>query len=96
MEQPSLPVDVLRTIRSAIANLFGEQQWTEFTALGPSLADLAALIRGLWSEYGTSLGEAFASSGRSESAGTTPKPTSNGGTESTPAAPGLSPALLGS
>lgn len=89
LAHPTLPVDVLRTIRSAIATLFGAQQWARFTALNPSLPDLVALIRGLWAEYGVSLGEAWSSSAPSGTGGATSKPTSNGSTASTHAAPGL-------
>lgn len=89
LTHPSLPVDVLRTVRSAIATLFGEEQWARFNALNPSVPDLAALIRGLWGEYGVSLGEAWSSPAPSATGGATRNPTSNGSTGSTSAAHGL-------
>lgn len=96
MGQPTLPVDVARTIRAAVAALFGEAQWARFVALGPSLADVAALIKGLVSEYGVSLGEAFKSPKPSAAGGATSRPTSNGSTTSTPAAFGPALATPGS
>lgn len=92
MSQPGLPVEVLRAVRAAMATLFGPDQWADFNALEPSLPDLTALLSGLWAEYGVSLGEAWQSSAPSESGGTTPRPTYNGTTASTPGVLGPGPA----
>lgn len=89
MNQPSLPLEVLAAVRTAVADLFGQEQWARFNDLCPSLADLGVLLTALWAEYGVSLGEAFASSEPSPNGGTTSRPTSPAGTASTPAAPGL-------
>jgi hypothetical protein len=88
---PTLPVDVLRAIRSGLEELFGAEQWSRFWNSIPSLPDIVELIKGCWEVYGVSLGEAFASSASSSSGGATSNPTSNGSTSSMPAVAGLAP-----
>jgi hypothetical protein len=96
LSHPTLPVDVLRTIRAALASLFGDDQWQRFNDLKPSISDLAALLRGLAAEWGVGLGEAWASSAPSPNGGATLKSTFNAGTASTPEESGLALATQGS
>jgi hypothetical protein len=96
LANPNLPVDAIRALRSALAVLFGEEQWIKFNESRPSVPDIVRLVRGLWRAYGTSLGEAFGWGGPSESDGETSKQTSNGSTGSTRARSGGSRARKGS
>jgi hypothetical protein len=82
-EHPALPTGIVQMIKACLAALFGEEEWTRFEALRPSMPDMLRLIRGLWSAYGVGLGEALRSRGPSENAGTTSKSTSNGSIPST-------------
>lgn len=83
--RPALPIEVIQAIFAAFELLFGAENYARFKALRPSLVDYGRLTRGLFSAYGVSLGEAFASPASSETAGTTPNQTSPGSTpDSTP------------
>lgn len=88
--RPDLPIGFVRAVYGAIEQLFGSEQWASFQAQQPSAQDMVALVKGLFRAYGVGLGEAFKSSGSSETGGTTSKRTSSVSTASTPAASGLS------
>lgn len=83
-DRPTLPLDLLDAIYSAFELLFGAEQYATFKALRPSIPDYAALMAGLFQEYGVSLGEAFASPSSSETDGATQKETSESTPTSTP------------
>lgn len=87
-DRPSLPVELIQTIYAAFEQLFGAEDYARFKAQRPSIGDYQRLTSGLFSLYGVSLGEAFASPDSSESDGATQKETSAGSTESTPAKSG--------
>lgn len=91
MDRPTLPKQAITAIKDCFALLFGPEQYARFVAQRPSLADYVRLGRALFSIYGVSLGEAFASPDSSENAGETPKQTSPSTTESTPETPGAAP-----
>src|SRR5690606_12695592 len=67
--RPDLPVEVRDTVYDCLGLLFGEEQFAEFRAQRPGFTTYARLIGGLAKEYGTTLGEAFASPASSESGG---------------------------
>lgn len=91
--QPDLPLGFVRAVVSALDLLFGPDQWARYQAVNPSAQDTIALVRGLLAGYGVGLGEAFSSPELSESAGSTPKPTSAASTDLTSAAPTATRAL---
>jgi hypothetical protein len=55
-------------------------QYLRFLGWLPSAQDYVELIKGLWQQYGASLGEALAPSGSSGTGGATSRPTSPGST----------------
>lgn len=57
-------------------------QYLRFLSWRPSPQDYVELFKGLWAQYGASLGEAFAPSGSSGTGGATSRPTSPGSTRS--------------
>lgn len=89
--RPALPRELLGAIKDAFAIVFGDEQYAAFVAQKPSVNDYLRLVRGLQALYGVGLGEASASPASSESAGSTPKPTSDAATDSTPDSPGEPP-----
>ncbi len=90
--RPDLPVEIRDTIYACLGLLFGAEQFAQFRELRPGIGTYARLIGGLAKEYGSSLGEAFASPTSSESGGATSSPTSPGTTPaSTPAPSGVAP-----
>lgn len=86
--RPALPVEIIKTVFAAFEALFGADQYAAFKALRPSLNDYGRLTSALFSEYGVSLGEAFASPDSSVSDGATPKETYESTPSSTPDASG--------
>jgi hypothetical protein len=89
--RPALPRQFIAALYEGFEVLFGTEQYAEFKATRPSVADYLRLVKGLMPLYGTSLGEAFASPASSASAGATPKPISPSTTGSTPATASATP-----
>lgn len=85
--RPSLPLELIRAIYASFEILFGPEQYVTFKAQRPTLLDYAFLFKALYTAYGVSLGEAFASLAPSTSDGETPKQTSASTEESTPETP---------
>lgn len=54
-------VAVNAALESIFRNLFGQKQYEQFMAAGPSLDDLTELLQGLAAEYGVTQGESSAS-----------------------------------
>lgn len=85
MERPAILAQVKRAIGQCFAALFSEEDYARFVAARLGVRTLAALVKGLLSEYGVGLGEALGSPASSESSGEPSSPTSDGSTDSTPA-----------
>lgn len=82
---PSLPVNVIDTIKNMSINLLTPEGYTALMAKRPSTNDLAALARLAFRLYGVSLGESSSSTGSSsESGGATSSTTSSTTSDSTP------------
>lgn len=65
-----------------IEGFFGEKQWAEFEALGPSLDDVVTIFQRVFEGYSVTLGESQASLESSNGTGTQPKPRSKRATAS--------------
>lgn len=86
-----LPFGVYQSIRQAIAEVLGEEQWERYLAQKPALEDTLELLWELIKLYGSRLGELFKSFGSAKSAGETSSATSSGSTDSMPGGSGLAP-----
>jgi hypothetical protein len=80
---PGLPKDMLDAFEQMGRRFLGDAAFEDLMAFRPSKEDLGLLVKGLFTNYGVSLGELSASSETSEDAGTTSKPTSSTTTTST-------------
>lgn len=85
--RPSLPLELIRAVYKSFEILFGEEQYAAFKEQRPTALDYAFLFQALYTAYGVSLGEAYASLAPSTSDGETPKQTSESTEESTPETP---------
>jgi hypothetical protein len=92
LTEPGCDVDAVDSNKRPAPVHGKDCQWPRFVSWRPSGQDYVALIRGLWTAYGASLGEAFTPSASSGSGGATSRRTSNGSTRSTRAASGRTPA----
>lgn len=65
-KRPALPTGLLSAASEALKVLIGEEQYPTFVAKRPTVPQYMALARGLFSEYGMSLGDFFGSPSSSE------------------------------
>ena len=75
---PPLPVDLVGAIKKSTQLLLGEECYAALVAFRPTVADLGAIAKHLFRQYGVGLGEASPSPDSSGDTETTSKPTSSG------------------
>ncbi|WP_404949138.1 hypothetical protein HFP70_35740 [Streptomyces sp. ARC14] len=86
--RPKLPAAFYGALKDIYKGLLGEEGFTEFTEVRPSIGDYVRLTKALASVYGVDLGKLFKSDDSSESGGEMSKQTSLATTSSTPAESG--------
>lgn len=75
---PQLPVDLVGAVKESSRLMLGEECYAALVAFRPTVADLGAIAKHLFRQYGVGLGEALPSSDSSGDTETTSKPTSSG------------------
>jgi hypothetical protein len=95
--RPQLPARFYAAVKDIYKELLGEETFTEFKAVRPSIGDYVRLTKALVTVYGVDLGKLFRSGSSSASDSATSSPTSPASTtDSTPEAPGSAPVSPGS
>jgi hypothetical protein len=90
---PSLPAELIEAVKTMAARLFGPEGYAHLTTQRLYVKDLGEIAKFVLRHYGIRLGEASPSPDSSEAAGTTPTPTSPGGTSETSETSGDVPAI---
>ncbi|AKN68768.1 hypothetical protein QR97_02180 [Streptomyces sp. PBH53] len=83
-KRPQLPRRFIQAIYDVHRILLGEEEYTRFESLNPSLPAYIRLTIGLIKVYGLDLGKSFGLGDSSETDGETSSPTSAASTDSTP------------